>query len=88
MGIVKKQKNEIEGLKKRIEHLRAVANNKVMKAKRAETAMAAGEKMIAILIQKLGGVVKISDVEWNEQMTVVSKYNPETKETEFVLLEK
>lgn len=87
MGIVQKQKNEIDGLKMKVERVTSSANEKLMRARKAEAKLAAGEKMIAILVKRLGGKVTISDQEWNEGMKILAKYEAVSKETEFILLE-
>ncbi len=87
MGIVKKQKKEIESMRRRVEYWKAISNNRAQRAQKAEATLAAAEKMLTIMVKRLGGKVEIHDCEWAESMKVWAKHDEEKGITEFILKE-
>lgn len=87
MGIVKEQRNQIANLERRVKYWKQAANSRAERARRAEAALAAGEKMLAILTKRLGGKVEIADTEWKSSMIVLGRYDKENGITEYSLSE-
>lgn len=87
MGIVKEQRKQIENLERRVNYWKQVSNSRAERARRAEAALAAGEKMLAILVKRLGGKAEIADSEWKSSMTVLGRYDEENGITEYSLKE-
>lgn len=87
MGVVKEQKKHIENLERRVDYWKRMSNNRVERALRAEAKLAAAEKMLTILVKRMGGRVEISDNEWTEEMKVFAKRNDEANTTEYIYVE-
>lgn len=92
MGIVKKQQKEIEelkkkaaGLERKAEYLKKTANDRALRATKAEAQMAAAELLIKILLHRLGGQVVIEKEEWKKDYGIVGARVDEEKK-EFRLL--
>lgn len=89
MGIVTKQRKEIEELKKKAagteKKWKAICNERALRAAKAEAQMAAAEILIKILLKRLGGTVTIESQEWKEDYGVVGA-RVEGEEKEFKLL--
>ncbi len=87
MGIVKEQEKRIENLERRVDYWKKISNNRAERALRAEAQLAAAEKLLVILVKRIGGRVEISDIEWTEEMKVFAKRNDEANTTEYIYTE-
>lgn len=77
MGIVKKQKKEIERLNGKIKTLKRMCERREQELKRLNASEAAAEVLIKVLIARNGGEVEITDSEWEKykDMKVVGRYS-------------
>lgn len=89
MGIVRKQKQEIERLNGKINALKRMCNSRDIELMKARAEEAAAEQLIKILIVKCGGRVEVEEREWREYsgMEVVATTHPEKNTREFRIKE-